>query len=533
MPEYLSPGVYIEEIRTGPVPIAGVGTSTAGFVGQTARGPVEVKFVSSWLEYQRWYGGHTDTAVSYLSWAVQGFFDNGGQRAFIARAVRNGANPAFVDLATAGAQQVHVEALGPGTWGNNVFVRVEQPGSNRGVRLTIVNFTRPPDPFIDPFDPDQFGNPERVEPDVTEFYDDLEADPRGPNYIINTVNATSRLVQLRFTSEDEDPALPTEVDFDAARLADGTDGADDPTVGNYVGEEERVIDPATGLTAPATGLTALEAIDEIALLCIPDEVVLPDITGPMLLQCERLKDRFAVRQFPRGEADVNEMRIDRNSLYSAIYWPWIRVFDPRTQDTVLVPPGGHVLGVYARTDVTRGVHKAPANEGLRGIVTRDLPGNRGPLEFKVTKAQQDILNPRNINVIRDFRPDGRGIRVWGARTTAADADWKYVNVRRLFIFLEESIEEGTQFVVFEPNYESTWAIVRRSISNFLTRVWRDGALAGTTPEEAFFVRCDRTTMTQDDIDNGRLICYIGVAPVKPAEFVIFRISQKTLEATPA
>jgi phage tail sheath protein FI len=167
---------------------------------------------------------------------------------------------------------------------------------------------------------------------------------------------------------------------------------------------------------------------------------------------------------------------------------------------------------------------------VRGIITRDLAGDRGPLEFKITKGEHDILNPRGINVIRDFRIAGRGTRVWGARTISSDAEWKYVNVRRLFIFVEESIDEGTQWVVFEPNDEPLWARVRRSITNFLTRVHASGALMGQTPEEAFFVKCDRTTMTQDDIDNGRLICYIGIAPVKPAEFVIFRISQKTIEA---
>jgi uncharacterized protein len=276
-------------------------------------------------------------------------------------------------------------------------------------------------------------------------------------------------------------------------------------------------------------------VDEIALLCIPDEVQAPlaELREALLLQCERRKDRFAALQERDGQGNPQAIRVDRASLYGATYWPWIRVSDPRTQDTLLVPPGGHVLGIYARTDIDRGVHKAPANEEVRGIVTRDLPGDLGPLEFKVTKGAQDILNPRGINVIRDFRADGRGIRVWGARTIAEDPQWGYVNVRRLVIFLEESIDQGTQFVAFEPNDEATWARVRQSISNFLVGVWRTGALMGTTAEQAFFVRCDRTTMTQDDIENGRLICYIGVAPVKPAEFVIFRISQKTLEAAPA
>ena len=186
-----------------------------------------------------------------------------------------------------------------------------------------------------------------------------------------------------------------------------------------------------------------------------------------------------------------------------------------------MPPTGHVAGIFARTDIERGVHKAPANEVVAGRRRPEPSSCRSP------KGEQDILNPRGVNCIRDFRTDGRGIRVWGARTMSSDPEWKYVNVRRLFIFVEESIDEGTQWVVFEPNDEPLWAQVRRSIDELPARVWRSGALMGTTQEEAFFVKCDRTTMTQDDIDNGRLICYIGIAPVKPAEFVIFRISQKT------
>jgi phage tail sheath protein FI len=197
---------------------------------------------------------------------------------------------------------------------------------------------------------------------------------------------------------------------------------------------------------------------------------------------------------------------------------------------MLVPPSGHVAGIYARVDVERGMHQAPANEVVRGIVTRGLQLGQEPLSHTLNKSQQEVLNPRGINVIRDFRPESRGIRVWGARTMSSDAEWKYVNVRRLFIFLEQSIERGTQWVASEPNTERTWLVVRTAIGNFLTTVWRNGALMGSRPEEAFFVTCDRTTMTQTDIDSGRLICEIGIALVRPAEFVIFRIGQKTMEA---
>lgn len=182
-----------------------------------------------------------------------------------------------------------------------------------------------------------------------------------------------------------------------------------------------------------------------------------------------------------------------------------------------MPPSGAIAGMYARVDGVRGVHKAPANEALAGVVG---------LETSVTEEEQDELNPVGVNVIRFF--SGRGIIVWGARTIASgggDPSWKYVNIRRLFIFLEESIERATGWVVFEPNNEKLWARVRATITEFLTKIWRDGALMGTKAEEAFFVKCDRSTMTQDDIDNGRLICLIGVAPLKPAEFIIFKIAQ--------
>ena len=216
---------------------------------------------------------------------------------------------------------------------------------------------------------------------------------------------------------------------------------------------------------------------------------------------------------------VREFRDNLDTKYAALYYPWVEVRDPSVKRNVMVGPSGHMAGLYARVDVERGVHKAPANEVIRGITK---------IAQDVTKREQDMLNPKGINALRAF--PGRGNRVWGARTISSDSSWKYINVRRLFIFVEESIDEGTQWVVFEPNDEPLWARVRQTITNFLTSVWRTGALQGTKADEAFFVKCDRSTMTQDDIDNGRLICVIGIAPVKPAEFVIFRIQQKTLEA---
>jgi phage tail sheath protein FI len=226
---------------------------------------------------------------------------------------------------------------------------------------------------------------------------------------------------------------------------------------------------------------------------------------------------------------MNQIRDYRgrfDSKYGALYHPWIEILDPTQrlaqgapQDRLLLPPSGFVAGIYARSDIERGVHKAPANEVVRGLTK---------FESNINKARQDVLNPEGINALRFF--EGRGNRVWGARTVSSDPEWKYVNVRRLFLYIEHSIDKGTQYAVFEPNNERLWANIRSSIEDFLLVLWRDGALLGSKPEEAYFVRCDRTTMTQNDLDNGRLIVLVGVAPVKPAEFVIFRIGQFTADA---
>ena len=290
-----------------------------------------------------------------------------------------------------------------------------------------------------------------------------------------------------------------------------------PGEGTYIGSD----DPNPELRS---GLNALRNVEEISIVAAPGRTSTA-IQEALINHCELMRYRFAVLDGPQPPndtlADVQAQRQQFDTKYAALYHPWLLIPDPypATQATVPdypVPPAGHVVGVYARTDVDRGVHKAPANEVVRGIVG---------LQRVLNKEQQDILNPYpvNINVIRDFRTNNRGIRVYGARCITSDSDWKYVNVRRLMIFIEASIDRGLQWVVFEPNAEPLWARVRCSIVNFLTLVWRNGALEGTKPEEAFFVRCDRTTMTQTDIDQGRLICLVGVAPVKPAEFVIVRI----------
>jgi hypothetical protein len=393
--------------------------------------------------------------------------------------------------------------------------------------------------FVDPtsVDPLDLSDPQRRNwvPDLLEVFDGLTHLAGTTNSVQRVVNANSRLVRAWWTAPPEQidtapapgPDLPTPLSA-AAPVADTA-----IVPGDYDGDAG----PVTLGAAPApqigvgSGFAGLGAIDEIALLIAPDALAagpgganLLQVQNALIDQCVALTDRFAILSAEIGQTNIVALQPPVDTSYAAIYYPWIRVYDASTNSDRLVPPAGHVAGIYARTDIERGVHKAPANEVVRGISLAD------PLEFPVTKGMQDILNPRGVNCIRDFRADRRGIRVWGARTMSSDGEWKYVNVRRLFIYVEESIDEGTQWVVFEPNDDPTWAKVRRSIGNFLTRVWHSGALMGATAEEAFFVKCDRTTMTQDDIDNGRLICYIGIAPVKPAEFVIFRISQKTADA---
>ena len=281
-------------------------------------------------------------------------------------------------------------------------------------------------------------------------------------------------------------------------------------LGDYQGKDDK---------ENSTGLAAFTKIDDISILYSPDSGNIAGLTAELITHCENIKDRFAIIDAPEKTPVTVSPRDKFDTKYGAYYYPWIKIIDPQNGMKKLIPPGGYMAGIYARSDVERGVHKAPANEVIRGVID---------LEFPVTKGDQDVLNPRGVNCIRAF--PGRGIRIWGARTLSSDPLWKYINIRRLFIYLEESIDEGTQWVVFEPNSEILWARVIQTISNFLKGVWKSGALMGLTPEEAFFVKCDRTTMTQDDIDNGRLIVMIGVAPVKPAEFVIFRIAQWTNNA---
>jgi uncharacterized protein len=316
-------------------------------------------------------------------------------------------------------------------------------------------------------------------------------------------------------SETDLTLFPTSPAAEWVDLTGGDDALGDLTVDDFVGVD--------GGSGHRTGIQALEDIEELSLVAVPG-MWSTTVESALIRHCEQLRYRFAVVD-PRDGLSIQGVREFRDAIdtkYAALYYPWIEVRDPSVRRNVVVAPSLHMAGLYARVDVERGVHKAPANEVIGGI-TR--------IADDVNQREQDMLNPKGINALRFF--PGRGNRVWGARTLSSDSAWKYVNVRRIFIYVEASIDRGTQWVVFEPNDEPLWARVRATVTNFLTTTWRSGMLQGSTPAEAFFVKVDRTTMTQDDIDNGRLICLIGIAPVKPAEFVIFRIQQKTLEANPS
>jgi phage tail sheath protein FI len=520
MPEYLSPGVYVEEVDTGNKPIEGVGTSTVGFLGVAERGPVEATLVTSFSEYSRTFGKYVDNR--YLARSVEGFFQNGGKRCFIARAASLTATAANINDT---GNIFTIRALGPGDWANNrLAFKISAAGlqgpnapANLLFKLTVMYWDPSitlPAPVLDPTDPANATNINRKEPTILEAYDNLSPDPLANNFYERQINQASVLFRIERVLPGGVIVRPA--DQVLTFLTNAAAGAALQPI-DFLGDPN-------ALPGQRRALLALEDVDEVAILCCPDEFAVNGITDALIDQCERLKDRFAIIQAARNPGALTGLRPPVTSKYGGFYYPWLVVPDRTTGQPVEVPPGGHVAGIYARSDIERGVHKAPANEVIRGLYL-DPANPAAGLTAQIGKGQQDILNPRGVNVLRNFV--GRGNLVWGARTTTLDPDWKYINVRRLFIFVEESIDEATQWVVFEPNDEPLWARVRRSVGDFLTRLWMDGMLQGKTKEQAYFVKCDRTTMTQADIDNGKLIMLVGIAPVKPAEFVIFRIGQWT------
>lgn len=503
MPSYLSPGVYVEEVPAGTRPIEGVGTSVAAFVGLAAKGPVnEPTLVSNWTQYTETFGDFVES--SYLAHSVYGWFLNGGGNCFVVRISSDGGNGdgpkqiAAPKQATLGAYTVTSIAKGAAA-SKQLELAVDADGEN----------------------PEEFKLIVKLDGKASETYDKVTAAKGKDNNVATKVNAASKLIELEELSGGAASALvaPGSVELVAPEPEPTPPSTENLGATDYVGD-----------VSERTGFSGLEAVEEVTMVAVPDLAaaleqgaidleVFKAVQQGVIDHCELMGDRVAILDTPPGlnAQQVHQWRTKTagfDSKFATMYWPWVQVFDPVSGKNRFVPPGGHLAGVWARSDDTRGVHKAPANEVVRGAVS---------LQTRITKAEHDLLNPVGINCIRSF--PGRGVRVWGARTLSSEGEWRYLNVRRLFNYLEESILAGTQWVVFEPNDPALWARIRRTISAFLINEWRKGALFGTTPDEAFFVKCDDETNPAEGIDAGQVVCQIGVAPVKPAEFVIFQLSQ--------
>jgi len=535
MPEYLSPGVYVEEVDRGPKPIEAVGTAMPAFVGFTEKAELlrsvdgeqvtesvinKAMLVTNWSQYVQTYGQFVEGA--YLPHAVYGYFNNGGSRCYI------------VSVKTIGKAQT---ALLGSDGKPHLLVRAKQAGYS-GLRLRVkVDVPEAPPP-----EEGEKGKGKSAPPAAHAPFT-ITVERQGMSGAWMTEEVVSEVtmaemeeegakkVELLYKNNRAPEWIELVVPEGAAPLAKIWPKAQEQSL-NF---EQKQLEASTssqfkGDVAERSGIEGLEALDDVTMLAVPDLMSVPPggeldlnmvkaVQTAMIAHCERLGDRVAIVDPPPNmlPQEIKKWRMDTagyDSSYAALYYPWIQVDDPATNRPIYMPPSGHMAGIWARTDNTRGVHKAPANEVVLGATG---------LAYNTTKGEQDTLNPNGVNCIRAF--PGRGIRVWGARTLSSNPSWRYLNVRRLFNMIEKSIENGTQWVVFEPNDYSLWARVKRDVSAFLRMVWREGALFGLSPAEAFYVKCDEELNPSESRDLGRLIVEIGICPVKPAEFVIFRISQ--------
>ena len=565
MAEYLSPGVYVEEYDSSPRAIEGVGTSTAGFIGMTVKGPTvgAPSLVTSFADFQRQFGGYlseyTHGEFRYLAYAVEQFFTNGGTRCFVTRVI-----PKNAKVATVKAGILSLRAANEGKWGNRIMVSfttvnkrklqlvakegelvytaknaagfaegdlVECAGELNRIAAVYENTVT----FEKAFEGDVVDTaliPKTVlysvEIEITvryenevEVYSGINLNPTSPNFVGDKLKASNLLAVQDVVTETE-IANPVSLILGEGKLAGtvvfagGSDGTmNTVNAGTYIGEDKG--------PGKRTGIQTFLENTVASIIAVPG-ITIPEVIVSLIAHCENQQNRFAILDVPQDKVKVSDILEYRNmvdSTYAAMYHPWVQVFDPITKKPGFVPPSGSVAGVFSRTDMTRGVHKAPANE------TVQCTG----LSVNYNNAEQDLLNPAGVNLIRAL--PGQGIRVWGARTVSSNSNFKYVNVRRLFIYVEQSIKAATNWVVFEPNNSSLWARVQMTVSSFLETMFRSGMLAGESPAEAFFVDIGTATMSRDDIMNGRLICEIGIAPSRPAEFVIFRVTQFTSESAGA
>lgn len=560
MAEYFSPGVYVEEYDNSPRSIEGVGTSTAGFIGFAEKGSTvgAPALVTNFKSFTRQFGGFlsefTHGEYRYLANAVEQYFINGGTKCYVSRVV-----PSDARKATVKSGIFHAEAANEGKWGNRIQISmntvtkrklqliaknqngyvaksadgfregdlVEVNGEYNKIRTIYDNSIT----FEKEFSQEVVDNgiiPKTllylVTADISiryndevENYNEVSFNTAAPNYITSKLSVSELVtVEIEQMTEIGNPVeaiLGAEMTSGMLTLDGGFDGSiDKVNPGTFIGEDEG--------PGKRTGIQSFLENTTVSMMAIPG-VTDPEVIVSLVAHCESLKSRIAVFDMPKEmykTKDLIEYRGIIDSTYAAMYHPWIQVFDRSSNKSDYIPPSGAVLGIYCRTDSNRGVHKAPANE----IVF--CTG----LKVNYTKGEQDILNPEGINLIRAI--PGQGIRVWGARTASSNSSFKYINVRRLFIYVEESIKANTNWVVFEPNDPTLWQRVGLTISSFLDGMWRTGMLTGGSPSEAYFVEIGPTTMTKDDIMNGRLICNVGIAPSRPAEFVIFRVTQHTSEA---
>lgn len=571
MAEYLAPGVYVEEFDSGAKAMEGVSTSTAGFIGLAQRGPTVGRpvLVTSFGEFQRVFGAFLPSSFKeqrYLAYSVEQFFNNGGSSAYVMRVASKEDCAASCELSI-GDAHIHLRAASVGEWGNKLQVKLQR---NRE-RNSIVLKDGPEENSYIVKNASNFQIGELVElSDGTQgtFYQVLDIReqtivlhaPLVGDYLAEGPLASMKLYAVQYNLwcgfEDSEetytgvallPDLQNSLDRMLVKsqlckvdLAKIEDVSAYQTLDTTICEENGLSlsfqqgttnlveeDPSLFLgedlgPGKRTGLSAFQEISDASIMCIPG-ITLPAVQSALVSYCEGRTSCFAILDIPIDQTTVDEVLTHRSyfdSNYGAIYHPWLSYFDSLEKRNFYLPPSGVMAGIYARCDNERGVFKAPANEVVRGCTGLSVTYN---------EVEQGKCNPQGVNLIRAI--PGSGIRVWGARTMSSDPSWKYINVRRLFIYMEESIRANTNWVVFEPNDQLLWSRVEGTITMFLTTLWRNGALAGATPEEAFFVNVGTSTMTQDDILNGRLICVIGAAPVRPAEFVIFRITQKMEDAS--
>ncbi|MBN2393301.1 MAG: phage tail sheath family protein [Anaerolineae bacterium] len=545
MAEYLSPGVYVEEIDRGPKPIEGVGTAMAAFVGFTEKAELvrEVdgelitqdllnrpQLVTNWSQFVERYGEFVPGA--YLPHAVYGYFMNGGTRCYVV-SVRAIPKAQAALLNNAGKPQLVVKAKQAGFEGMRL-------------RVKVTNVPALPAPKAKPAakGKEEESAPASAEPaegNGESFTLIVEREKVSGGWKVAEEVKDVTLHEVQTDGETEvrvaykNNKIPSLVELlllnASTPLAQVWPKEQEQTL---IIESKQLPSPTStefqGKVTERSGVEGLEVLEDVTMVVVPDLMsampgqkvdldTIKAVQTMMIAHSERLGDRVAILDAPPDlmPQEVNKWRMDIagfDSSYAAMYYPWITVMDPATNRPINIPPSGHMAGIWARNDATRGVHKAPANEVVQGAIG---------LAYQTTKGEQDTLNPIGVNCIRGF--PGRGLRVWGARTLSSNPSWRYINVRRLFNFVEKSIENGTQWVIFEPNDRKLWARVRRDVTAFLKTVWRAGALFGSTPDEAFYVKCDDELNPPETRDLGQLIIEIGLAPVKPAEFVIFRISQ--------